>query len=138
MLDELATYLAAAGLGLTVTPPAPNLFTVPFPAGEPHLAVCLITFDASTIETFGESLTPPAMEIVSFKVIARAALGEAAAAFDLATAVYRKLRRLGPVTLSGVRVHNIQAAPPVWLGLDDVDRPRFHFDGQLWRAEAAA
>ena len=71
LVDEVATYLAGAELGLTLTPPNPNLFTEPFPLGGPDAAVCLIVWDTDTIETFGESLSAPSMEVQQFKVIAR-------------------------------------------------------------------
>jgi hypothetical protein len=136
LVDELATYLEGADLGLTTAAPEPNLFKEPFPLGGPDEAVCLVPYFADTVETFGESLSPPAMETQTFKVIARAAAGEGKLARTKAYDVYLKLRRLGPVTLSGVSYKNIKAAPPVFLSMDEQSRPRFHFDATAWKEES--
>jgi hypothetical protein len=136
LVEELAVYLEGAGLDLTTAAPEPNLFKEPFPLGGPDVAVCLIPYSADTVETFGESLSAPAMETHTFKVIARAPAGEGKLARTKAYDVYLKLRRLGPVTLSGVAYKNIKAAPPVFLSLDEQSRPRFHFDATAWKAES--
>jgi hypothetical protein len=136
LVDEVAAYLEGADLGLVATGPNPNLFTVPFPLGGPDAAVCLIVFSATTLETFGESLSAPAAEEQNFKVISRGAPGEASAAQTKAYDVYKKLRRLGPVTLSGVLYFNIRAQPPMFLSIDDADRPRYHFDATAWKQES--
>lgn len=136
LVDEVAAYLGGAGLELTTDPPNPNLFTTPFPLGGPDAAVCLVPFFSETVETFGPSLSAPAMEIQSFKVISRDAPGKGALAQARAYDVYKKLRRLGPVTLSGVKYQNIQAAPPVFLSKDEKDRPRYHFDATAHKEES--
>jgi hypothetical protein len=133
LADEVATYLAGAGLGLTV---GDNLFTMPFPLGSPDSAVSVVVWFTDIVETFGESLSAPAMETQHFKVIAREGPGEGAAAQTKAYDIYKKLRRLGPVTLSGVKYHNIQANPPMFLSDDEADRPRYHFDAIAHKAES--
>jgi hypothetical protein len=134
--DEVAAYLVGAGLGLTTAAPTPNLFTRPFPLGGPDAAVCLVVWNTDTMETFGESLSPPAMEMQNFKVITRDAPGNAPAASAKAYDVYKKLRRLGPVTLGGVKYYNIKAQPPMPLSDDEKGRPRYHFDCAASKAES--
>jgi hypothetical protein len=136
LVDEVAAYLASAGIGLTTASPNPNLFTNPFPLGGPDEAVCLVPWNTTTVDTFGESLSAPAMEVQSFKVISRGKKDKAKAAETKAYAVYKKLRRLGPVTLSGVKYHHIEAQPPIWLSDDETGRPRYHFDAVAWKAES--
>lgn len=138
LVDEVGAYLVGAGLGLTTDAPAPNLFTKPFPPGGPDTAVCLVVWNAATVETFGESLSAPAMEVQNFKVIVRAAAGKASLAQVTAYDVYLKLRRLGPVVLGGVKYHNIKAHPPLWLQDDEKGRPRYHFDCEVHKAESPA
>jgi hypothetical protein len=136
LTDEIAGYLVTTGLGLTTAPPNPNLFAGPFPLGGPDEAVCLVPWNTSTVDTFGESLSAPAMEMQNFKVISRGKRDKAKAAETKAYAVYKKLRRLGPVTLSGVKYHHIEAQPPIWLSDDETGRPRFHFDCTAFKAES--
>jgi hypothetical protein len=134
--SEIATYLAGAGLGLTL---GTNLFDAPFPEAPevPDAAVCLVDWGSvPSLPTYGPSLSPPSMERPQVKVIVRDGRDKVAAARTTAYAVYKKLRRLGPVTLSGVVYHNIDADVPAWLGRDENKRPRFHFDLDVWKAES--
>lgn len=132
--DELATYLAAAGLGLTV---GTNLFSVPFPASAPDASVCVVEWGAlASEETFGASLSAVAMEKPLFKVMVRGARDAADTARQLAGQVCKKLRRLGPATLSGVAYYNVTAEPPQFMSFDDNGRPRWHFDGTAFKAES--
>lgn len=131
---ELATYLAGAGLGLTV---GTNLFSFPFPTTAPDTAVCLVEWGSVPVpQNFGESLSPPSHERPQVKVIVRDARDAVGAARTQADAIYKKLRRLGPVTLSGVLYHNVYADLPAFLSLDENMRPRFHFDLDIWKQES--
>ena len=131
--DEIGTYLAGAGLGLTL---GVNLYVLPFPETSPDAAVCLVEFDGRTVGTFGASLSAAAVEEPSFKVIVRDGRDNGLQARQKADAVYKALRRLGPVTLSGVLYHNLKADLPQWLGYDENNRSRYHFDVQAWKAES--
>lgn len=132
--DDLAAYLASAGLGLTL---GTNLFSVAFPPKSPDQAVCIVEWGADRAEqTFGASLSAVAVERPALKVIVRDGKESAAAAKTLAYAVYKKLRRLGPVTLSSVNYLNVEAEVPAALGQDENERHRYHFDLRVHKDEA--
>ena len=137
LVDEIGTYLAGAGLGLTLAAPSPNLFTTPFPLNAPEAAVCLVSLTGTVHGTFGVSLSAPAIADERWKVIVRDTRERAQAAQTLAQAIYKKLRRLGPVQLSGVQYHNVKAELPAFLNFDDNQRPMYHFDCEAWKDESA-
>jgi len=121
--DEVATYLAGAGLGLTL---GVDLFDVPYPVLAQDRAVAIDIYNSLPADrTFGPSLTQPLGEHPEFNVFVRDARGNDAAAKTLAYAVFRKLDFLGPVTLSGVLYRDIRAigGEPKFLAFDDNQRP---------------
>ena len=134
LADEVATYLAAAGLGLTV---GVDLFTLPWPATAPDLAVSLVESDAGPSEQhFGPSLSAPQVERPGLTVMVRGGRDAAETARAKAHDTYKRLRRLGPVTLSGVLYHHVDAEPPQFLDFDDNGRPVFVFRCDVWKEES--
>jgi len=136
LTDEVATYLAAAGLGLTVGGASANLFTVPFPGPAPDASVCIVDDAAQRSEqTFGASLSAPAVERPDLLVMVRDGRDRTIQARTQAYAVYKKLRRFDG-TLSGVPYLNIDAEPPQYVGEDANQRPVFSFNCQVFKAES--
>jgi len=135
LADEVGTYLAAAGLGLTV---GTNLFTKPFPgaaAVDPNVSLHALAGDAPE-GTFGPSGSSYAFERPELLVTVRGARDGIEAAETLAQAIYKALRRLGPVTLSNVLYHNIDATPPAFVAFDANQRPLFSVTCRIWKDES--
>jgi hypothetical protein len=134
LCNELATYLAAAGLGLT---PGGNLFEVPFPEFAPDIAVSLVDPESGeVIGSFGASLSAYDVEIPDLVVMIRGARDGLEAARTKAQEVYKKLRRLGPANLSGVEYLDVEAKPPHLAGYDANERPVFSFSCKVFKAES--
>ncbi len=138
--DELAAYLAGAGLGLTL---GTDLFSSPFLAASavpvPDLAVAVVdTGGDEAIGSFGGSLSAVDVERPEVMVYVRGARDNAEAAKAKAYAAWKKLRRLGPVTLSGVLYHNVAASMPRLVGHDDNKRPVYAIVCDIWKEESAA
>jgi hypothetical protein len=123
---EIATYLAGAGLGLTL---GTSLFAVPFPEAAQDRAVYVEIFGGRENDrTFGPSLQAPLGENVEFLVIVRDSKDSAQAAEQLANDIYKKLDSLGVVTLSGViyRDVHVTQGPPRFLAFDQNNRPLYY------------
>ena len=86
---------------------------------------------------FGDSLSAVDVERPQIKVIVRGKKNGAGAARQKAHDVWKKLRRLADVTLSGTRWINVEAESPQWLGLDENELPRWHFDLSVEKEESA-
>lgn len=138
--DELAVYLAGAGLGLTV---GTNLFSSPFPASStipvPDLAVAVVdTGGDESIGSFGASLSAVDVERPEVMVFVRGGRDYVEAAKAKAYAVWKKLRRLGPLSLSGVLYYNVAASTPRLIGHDENKRPVYGIVCDVWKEESAA
>jgi len=134
LADEVCTYLAAAGLGLTQ---GTNLFTAPFPDGAPDTGACLIDTPGEKGEdVFGGSLSPEAVELPHFQVLVRAK--DPAAARQLAWNVMKMLRNFQG-TLSGVRYLRIErvSALPFFLKSDENHRYYYVGNYRAWKEESA-
>ena len=132
---EVGTYLAGAGLGLTL---GTNLFMVPFPAGSPDACACFAEWGTEdALRAMGPSLGAPVAEQPRFKVMVRGSRDGAQAARTLAGNIHKKLDHLGEITLSGTRYLNIVAEQPQFLSFDDNDRPRYHFDCEVIKERSA-
>ncbi len=111
LLDDIAAYLAGAGLGLTE---GVNLFKVPFPASAPPATVCIVETPGEEDEfASGPSLDPPALERPRFSVQVRDQ--DAQACRGLAETIRGKLNNLGPVTLGTTLYHHVKATGPVFF-----------------------
>lgn len=122
-VDEIGTYLAGAGLGLTL---GTNLFLIPLPLISPDKAVALDVYSGKPADrTFGGSLAVNANEYPEFQVFVRDVRENAREAMVLAYAIHRKLDNLGPVTLSGVVYRDVKgiAGEPKFLDFDQNQRP---------------
>jgi hypothetical protein len=138
--DELAAYLAGAGLGLTL---GTDLFSSPFPAAStvtvPDLAVAVVdTPGEDPIGSFGESLSPADVERPEVMVFVRGGRDAVEAAKAKAYAVWKKLRRLGDVEISGTRYLAVVAKAPYLLGYDESKRPVYTIVCDVWKEESAA
>ena len=124
LLADIGTYLASAGIGLTLDV---NLFRVPFPAAAPTAAACLMETPGEEDEFgSGPSLDLPALERARFQVQVRDDPQNAAACRALAESIRQKLNNLGPVTLGTTVYHDVKATTPVFfLGPDQNERWRW-------------
>lgn len=106
LLDELATYLAGAGLGLTA---GTSVFSAPIPDTCSVLAVGMVALPGDRpVRTFSASLASNLMERPGVQVVVRGVENGITAAATKAKMVYEALSNLGPVTLSGVRYYDVQ------------------------------
>ena len=138
--DELATYLAGAGLGLTL---GTNLFSSPFPAASavvvPDLAVAVVDSPGEDpIGSFGPSLSSVDVERPEALILVRGGRDAVEAAKAKAYAVWKKLRRLGDVEISGTRYLAVAAKTPYLLGYDESKRPIYAIVCDVWKEESAA
>ena len=123
---EVANYLAAAGLGLTV---GTNLFHVRLTDSAPDAAVGLAEMTGpGDAGTFGDSLSASAFEQSRLVIIVRGSRDGASTARTLAGSVYDKLHRLGPTTLGGVTYYDVRAEQrPFGPDYDENERPIYRF-----------
>lgn len=126
LVADITTYLASAGLGLTVGSSG-NLFAAPFPAQAPNAAVYVVEYaSAPAVRAFGSSLGSPLAEVHRFQVVARDVLNNFSTLQSLAISIHNKLDHLGDTTLSGVRYLNITGLQqPFYLGEDGNGRHTF-------------
>lgn len=120
---EVATYLAAAGLGLQL---GVSIFDVPVPEDAQEAAVWIESYPGREDDrTFGPSLQASLGEWVGFSVFVRDGRENAGAAETLSNNIFKKLRNLGPLQLSGVMYRDVRATggPPYYLGADASNRP---------------
>lgn len=133
---EIATYLAGAGLGLTLNT---SVFDVPIPEKGPDAAVGILEAGGeSDLGGFGESLSASEMERPRFVVAIRGSRDGGTAARALAEAVRKKLRRLGPATLSGTLYHDVACEPIAGPYYDQNGRPRYVIACAAHKAESAS
>lgn len=73
LADEIAIFLAAASLGLTVGSTAANgIFAVPFPTEAGDTATCVIEYPGKPpIRAMGPNLQAPVFERAKFQVLSR-------------------------------------------------------------------
>ena len=138
LVAEVATYLAAQGLGLTVGSTG-NLFPVPFPPSAPQAAVCLREYGGGpAIRNFGASLAAPVCEVRRFQVLTRDVANNFGTAQTLAQNISNQLDSIGDTTLSAVRYLNIVAlGPPRYLGEDENGRHEFAQNFEAFRARTS-
>lgn len=126
--DELAAFIAGAGLGLTTAAPTPNLFARPFPLDAPDKAVAIDVFDGKRSDrVFGTGKTATVGEHPVFHVFIRDNRDNDAAAAALAYQIYDLLDNAGPVVLSSVLYRDIKSldGPPKFLSADENKRPTY-------------
>ena len=101
--DEIATYLAGAGLGLSLSSTSGGVvFGVPFPPEAPDTACCVIEYGGGPpLDAFGASLSAPVYEQPRFQVLCRDRSDNAATCRALANSIYKALRHFSG-TLGGV------------------------------------
>lgn len=131
LVDEVAHYLAAAGLGLTV---GSNLFTDPWPETVEGQAVSIVVYDGdAAAHGAGPSLADPLFGIIRFKVTVRAAQDGVIAGRQLAFAIFKKLHNLAemPLGASPVRYLHVVSRDgfePQYLREDENGRRIYECD----------
>lgn len=133
--DEIATYLAGAGLGLTL---GTNLYDVPFPIGpgQPDAAVAVMEppVEEKAEDTFGGSLAAEAISKPHFRIEVRDK--DPGAAKTTMWSVFKKVRNLS-ATLSGVRYLQIDSlGQPAFLKFDDNQRAIYYAEFRAWKEES--
>jgi len=111
--DEIATYLAGAGLGLTLSSSGTQVYGVPFPAEAPDTAACVIEYGGlAPYDAFGPSLSAPVFERPRFQIVCRDAQDRIAACRALILAVEKTLRHfsgtMGSVTYGFVQALDLR------------------------------
>lgn len=132
LLDEMSTFIAAQVASLTVaTSSGGNLYKMPFPKHAPAAGACIVEFGGEpAIRAMGASAGDPVAEIVNFQVVVRAATSSAESARTVMGEVHDALDHMDG-TLSLCRYLYVKAtSPPIYLGLDDNERPRWGVDFQ--------
>jgi len=127
--DEIAAYLANAGLGLSLTSTSGGrIFAVPFPPDSPDSASCVIEYGGSAnVDAFGPSLAAPVLQQIRFQVLARDHSNNQLACRSLAEQIYMHLRHFSGV-LSGSTGGSVTYAfvkcivPPFFLKFDENQR----------------
>lgn len=129
LLDELATYLAAQGLGLTV---GTNLYKSDLPPTPDACVALLETGGLPAAHTMSGGAGSAVYERPTVQVICRAGAQDYATARATAQDVHDALDGLSDTDLSGVRYISIRAIqPPFELGLDERARPLVGLNVQI-------
>ena len=136
--DEIATYLAGAGLGLSLSSTSGGIvFGVPFPPEAPDTACCVIEYGGGPpLDAFGASLSAPVYEQPRFQVLCRDRSDNAATCRALANSIYKALRHFSG-TIGGVSYGFIQAVQPVaFLKFDENNRPYYYSEFDCRKQES--
>jgi len=136
--DEVATYLAGAGLGLSLTTSSSNgVFAVPFPPLAGDTATCVIEYGGrENVDAFGPSLSAPIFQRPRFQVVCRDSADNALACRTLAESIYKKLRHFSG-TLSGVTYGFVKAhRPPFFLNYDENQRIHYAINFEAHKTES--
>ena len=125
--DEVAGYLAGAGLGLTIGSSGANgVFATVFPPDAADTATAIIEYGGDmTYDAFGPSLATPVFERPRFQVCCRDESNNTLTCRRLIQSIYKKLRHFAGVMGSTGQVTYgfIQAAaPPFFLKFDESQR----------------
>ena len=140
VLDDVASYLAGAGLGLTVatTSASGSLYKVPFPEAAPDAAVSLIVYAGQeAIRAMGTATTSlanaatPVAEVVRFQAVVRKDRDSFESCVSLAENIHKTLDHVANVTLGSTRYLYIKTlGPPAFLGFDGNARPRYFVNAE--------
>jgi len=135
--DEVATYLAGAGVGLSLSSSGTVVFGVPFPPEAPNAAVCVIEYGGSApVDAFGPSLSPSIFEQPRFQVLLRDTSDNLAACRALANSVYKVLRRYSGL-MGGINYAYVRALGPVaFLKFDENQRGYYYCEFEARKAES--
>lgn len=125
--DEVASYLAGAGLGLSATTAGGTvIFADPFPPTAPDTAVCIIEYGGSgSDDAFGPSLSSPVFEHPRFQLLCRDRPDNALACRTLAHNAKKKLRHFSG-TMGTVTYGYVRALGPVFFLKYD-ENARVHY-----------
>ncbi len=139
VLDDVASYLAGAGLGLTVATSATgNLYKVPMPEAAPDAATCIVVYGGlPSVRAMGASTTAlsnaasPVAEVVRFQVLVRKSAQAFEACVTLAENIHKALDHVANQTLGSARYLHIKTlGPPAFLAFDDNLRPRYFINAE--------
>lgn len=137
--DEVATYLANAGIGfsLVASTSATIIFAVPFPPEAQDAAACIIEYGGMPpLDAMGPSGSAPVFEQPRFQLLVRDRPDNLAACRSLMNLGYKALRHFSGV-LSGVNYGFIQALSPVaFLKFDENNRGIYYANMEATKAES--
>lgn len=144
--DEIAYYLASAGLGLTFSASsAGGIHAGPFPPEASDTATCVIQTPGSPdIRGFGASLSTPFMEVPRFQVLTRDTADRQAIVRKLIISIDKKLDFfVGDMSsiLTGatgtVTYYMIQSlGPPCFLKFDESHRVYYYANYEAYKQES--
>lgn len=142
LADEIARYLAGAGLGLTVGATSGNgIFAVPFPTEAADAATCVIEYPGlKPVRAMGPNLTAPIFEAAKFQVLSRDTPDNAYTCRRLQLGIWAALCHLSTtlVTSTGGStfygyIEGVQSAP-FFLKQDDSLRLYYACNYLAWKA----
>lgn len=129
LVDDICSYLAGAGLGLTV---GTNLFKLPQPemsTADP--AVMLIEYGGRpAMRAMGPSIGDPVAEVTRFQVATITSLNGYQSGRNMIESVYQALDNLADTTIDGTRYLLIRALqPPFYMPPGEMGDPnaQHHF-----------
>jgi len=131
--DEVANYLAGAGLGLTLgSSQANGVFADPFPPAAHDTSTCVVVYSGEeSVKAFGPSLVADILEKPRFQVMTRDTPDKVRECKRLMLNINKKLRSLAGVTLTSVLPNSTGSVsyayvkalgPPFFLKYDEAQR----------------
>ena len=137
--DEVTTYLAASGLGLTAGSLGANgIFAGPFPPETTtNTNTCVIEYGGmEPVDAMGPSLAAPIFEQVRFQVLCRDSSDNLSTCRALANSIYKKLRHYSGA-MGGVNYAYVKALGPVFfLKFDENNRGYYACNFEARKAES--
>lgn len=143
LADDIATYLAGAGLGLSMGSSSNGIFSTPFPTEAGETATCVIEYGGEPpLRAMGPALTAPVVERPRFQVVSRDASDNAMTCRSLQKDIWNKLEHHA-ATLAGATggttvYHFIEAlSSPSFLKLDESGRVYYACNFRAQKAPTA-
>lgn len=142
LADEIAQYLAGAGLGLVVGATSANgIFAVPFPIQAGDAATCVIEYPGlKPVRAMGPNLQPPIFEAAKFQVLSRDTPDNAQTCRRLQQSIWAALCHLSTTLVGSTGgstyygyIDGIQSAP-FFLKQDDSARVYYVCNYMAWKA----
>ncbi len=141
--QEVANYLAGAGIGLTISSSGTPVYGTPFPPESPAAAVAVIPYvSEGYVEAFGASLSGVLGERVRFQVVTRDDRDNMKSTEELANSINRVLRRYSggmsvPGSTASITYFYVRSmGSPTFLKYDEDDRALYSCNYKAHKEES--